>query len=108
MPDDISASGSGSASTNPESVRQPNSPVLEELTHEVSQLHGLLQDPLPGLITWCEAVAHRWHSIAGGFGIADRPCVHCGNPDRHPIHKQGPVSSSSRPPADEAPPEAKP
>jgi len=62
--DDISASGSIPASPELESVRQPNGVVFEELTHQVTQLHRLLEDPHPGLITWCEAVAHRWHSIS--------------------------------------------
>ena len=38
-------------------------PVLDELTHRVNRLHGLLADPQPGLFTWNEFVLYHWQAI---------------------------------------------
>ena len=46
--------------------------MFAKLKHHVNLLRGLLEEPEPGLFTWCSAVATQWKAISDLWkGTAD-------------------------------------
>lgn len=46
---------------------------IEKLLNEVNQLKSLLEDPHPGLFTWCEAYYNKLCEISSWYTGKDTP-----------------------------------
>lgn len=47
-----------------------NEELLRKLTSAVNRLNALLQDPQPGLSSWCLMVGEAWKEISDLWGEA--------------------------------------
>jgi len=103
MPDDISASGSASASANPESVRQPNAivAITVTVTQEATGRWSISTEDADGTKSWCNT--GDWTSVcdAGIKAVARLLFAHAPNPTpgqvvRGGITKPKPVNVARR------------